>query len=120
MVRGYDLGHRLLRRRRVAAYRNQSASDIARKLAAQDGVPVGRIESTRTVYEFISQSNVTDWDFLARLADENEMVMSVDADGKLQFVRPKPSSGRPRPTPTATRARSCCRPGTTSCGCGRR
>ena len=97
VVRGYDLGHRLLRRRRVAAYRNQSASDIARKLAAQDGVPVGRIESTRTVYEFISQSNVTDWDFLARLADENEMVMSVDADGKLQFVRPKPSSGAPSP-----------------------
>ncbi|MFF8593110.1 VgrG-related protein [Streptomyces sp. NPDC015220] len=97
VVRGYDLGHRLLRQRRVAAYRNQSASDIARKLAAQDGVPVGRIESTRTVYEFISQSNVSDWDFLARLADENEMVMSVDADGKFQFVRPKPSSGAPSP-----------------------
>ncbi len=26
----------------------------------------------RAVYGFISQSNVTDWDFLARLADENE------------------------------------------------
>ncbi|EYT83613.1 MULTISPECIES: VgrG-related protein [unclassified Streptomyces] len=97
VIRGYDLGHRLLRQRRVAAYRNQSASDIARKLAAQDGVPVGRIESTRTVYEFISQSNVTDWDFLARLADENEMVMSVDADGKFQFAKPKPSSGAPSP-----------------------
>ncbi|KUN82064.1 type IV secretion protein Rhs [Streptomyces bungoensis] len=97
VIRGYDLGHRLLRQRRVAAYRNQSASDIARKLAAQDGVPVGRIESTKTVYEFISQSNVTDWDFLARLADENEMVMSVDADGKFQFVRPKSASGAPSP-----------------------
>ncbi|QKW29665.1 VgrG-related protein [Streptomyces seoulensis] len=98
VVRGYDLGHRLLRRRRVAAYRNQSASDIARKLAAQDGVPVGKIESTRTVYEFISQSNVTDWDFLARLADENEMVMSVDAKGKFQFVKPKSASGAPSPS----------------------
>ncbi|MEW1824440.1 VgrG-related protein [Streptomyces sp. NPDC088196] len=97
VVRGYDFGHRLLRQRRVAAYRNQSASDIARKLAAQDGVPIGKITSTRTVYEFISQSNVTDWDFLARLADENEMVMSVDADGKFQFVEPKPSSGAPSP-----------------------
>ncbi|MFF8968926.1 VgrG-related protein [Streptomyces sp. NPDC014995] len=95
VIRGYDHGHRLMRRRRVAAYRNQSASDIARKLAAQDGVPVGRIESTRTVYEFISQANVTDWDFLARLADENEMVMSVDAKGKFQFVRPDPASGAP-------------------------
>ncbi|MGR4852892.1 VgrG-related protein [Streptomyces sp. LARHCF252] len=97
VIRGYDLGHRLLRRRRVAAYRNQSASDIARKLAAQGGVPVGRVQSTKTVYEFISQSNVTDWDFLARLADENEMVMSVDADGEFQFVKPKPSSGAPSP-----------------------
>ena len=98
VIRGYDLGHRLLRQRRVAAYRNQSASDIARKLAAQDGVPIGRIESTKTVYEFISQSNVTDWDFLARLADENEMVMSVDADGKFQFVKPKSASGAPSPS----------------------
>ncbi|MEU6481564.1 VgrG-related protein [Streptomyces sp. NPDC047017] len=97
VIRGYDSGHRLLRQRRVAAYRNQSASDIARKLAAQDGVPVGRIESTRTVYEFISQSNVTDWDFLARLADENEMVMSVDSKGKFQFVKPKSASGAPSP-----------------------
>ncbi|MFI6661563.1 VgrG-related protein [Streptomyces sp. NPDC050523] len=98
VIRGYDLGHRLLRQRRVTAYRNQSASDIARKLAAKDGVPIGRIQSTKTVYEFISQSNVTDWDFLARLADENEMVMSVDADGKFQFVKPKSASGAPSPS----------------------
>jgi phage protein D len=95
VIRGYDYGHRLMRQRRVAAYRNQSASDIARKLAAQDGVPIGKIQSTKTVYEFISQANVTDWDFLARLADENEMVMSVDAKGKLQFVKPDPASGAP-------------------------
>ncbi|MGW6457702.1 VgrG-related protein [Streptomyces sp. NPDC055078] len=97
VIRGYDYGHRLLRRRQVAAYRNQSASDIARRLAAQARVPIGMVEPTKTVYEFISQSNVTDWDFLARLADENEMVMSVDAKGKFRFVRPKPSSGAPSP-----------------------
>ncbi|MGW4560898.1 VgrG-related protein [Streptomyces sp. NPDC004561] len=97
VVRGYDFGHRLMRRRRVAAYKNQSASDIAEKLAALDGVPVGRIQSTKTVYDFISQSNVTDWDFLARLADENEMVMSIDAKGMFQFVEPKPASGAPSP-----------------------
>ncbi|MFI0090456.1 VgrG-related protein [Streptomyces bobili] len=95
VIRGYDHGHRLMRQRRIAAYRNQSASDIARKLAAQDGVPVGKIQATKTVYEFISQANVTDWDFLARLADENEMVMSVDAKGTFQFVRPDPASGAP-------------------------
>ncbi|MER5434627.1 VgrG-related protein [Streptomyces sp. NPDC002588] len=98
VIRGYDAGHRLMRQRRIAAYRNQSASDIARKLAAGAGVAVGKIQSTKTVYEFISQANVTDWDFLARLADENEMVMSVDSKGKFQFVKPDPASGAPAPS----------------------
>ncbi|MDP9682613.1 VgrG-related protein [Streptomyces griseoviridis] len=97
VIRGYDLGHRLLRQRRVAAYTNQTASSIVRKLVGLNGVPVGRIESTKTPYEFISQGNVTDWDFIARLADENEMVMSLDAKGKFNFVSPTPSSGAPSP-----------------------
>ncbi|MET9110414.1 VgrG-related protein [Streptomyces zhihengii] len=97
VVRGYDLGHRMMRRRRVAAYRNQKASDIARKLAALDGVPIGRIQPTKGTYGFLSQANVTDWDFLSRLADENNMVMSLDAKGKFRFVTPKPSAGAPSP-----------------------
>ncbi|KJY23968.1 type IV secretion protein Rhs, partial [Streptomyces sp. NRRL S-444] len=99
VIRGYDLGHRLMRQRRVAAYRNQTASDIARKLAAQSGIPIGKVQPTKTVYEFISQSNVTDWDFLSRLADENAMVMSLDSRGRFRFVRPAPASGAP---PTST------------------
>ncbi|WP_405604300.1 VgrG-related protein [Streptomyces sp. NBC_01410] len=99
VIRGYDLGHRLMRQRRVAAYRNQTAADIARKLAGQSGIPIGKVQATKTVYEFISQSNVTDWDFLSRLADENAMVMSLDSKGKFQFVRPVPASGAP---PTST------------------
>ena len=65
VVRGYDLGHRMLRQRRVAAYRNMTASDIARQLAGKDKVPIGSIQPTTTVYEFITQANITDWDFLA-------------------------------------------------------
>ncbi|MDT0321573.1 VgrG-related protein [Streptomyces millisiae] len=97
VIRGYDSGFRLMRQRRVVAYRNQRASDIARKLAGLDGVPVGRIDATETVYEFISQGGVSDWDFLGRLADENEMVMSIDARGRFQFVNPRPASGAPSP-----------------------
>ncbi|CAL9301365.1 MULTISPECIES: VgrG-related protein [Streptomyces] len=97
VIRGYDYGHRMMRQRRVAAYRNQKASDIARKLAALDGVSIGRIQPTKGMYGFISQSNVTDWDFLSRLADENNMVMSLDAKGKFRFVTPKPSAGAPSP-----------------------
>ncbi|TRO61567.1 MULTISPECIES: VgrG-related protein [unclassified Streptomyces] len=95
VVRGYDAGHRLVRRRRVAAYKNQSAADIARKLAKEDGLQLGTIGATKTVYDFISQANVTDWDFLSRLADENGMVMSVNAKGKFEFTKPKPASGAP-------------------------
>ncbi|MCX5605527.1 VgrG-related protein [Streptomyces phaeochromogenes] len=95
VVRGYDAGHRLVRRRRVAAYKNQSAADIARKLAKEDGLQLGAIGATKTVYDFISQANVTDWDFLSRLADENGMVMSVNAKGKFEFTKPKPASGAP-------------------------
>lgn len=97
VIRGYDYGHRFLRQRRVAAYTNETASSIARTLAGLAGVPIGRIESGGGRYEFISQANVTDWDFIARLADENKMVMSLDADGKFNFVKPKPSSGAPSP-----------------------
>ncbi|MET8461400.1 VgrG-related protein [Streptomyces parvulus] len=98
VIRGYDYGHRLMRQRRVAAYRNQKASDIARKLVAMDGVSIGRIQPTKGTYAFISQSNVTDWDFLSRLADENNMVMYLDAKGKFRFVTPKPSAGAPSPS----------------------
>ncbi|WP_399886320.1 VgrG-related protein [Streptomyces sp. BBFR51] len=97
VIRGYDYGHRLMRQRRVAAYRNQKASDIARKLAAMDGVSIGKIQPTKGAYGFISQSNVTDWDFLSRLADENNVVMSIDAKGKFRFVKAHPSSGAPSP-----------------------
>lgn len=95
VVRGYDLGHRMLRQRRVTAYRNMTASDIARQLAGKDKVPIGSIHRTKTVYEFITQANITDWDFLARLADENEMVMSLSARGTFQFVKRDPASGAP-------------------------
>ncbi|MGP4004433.1 VgrG-related protein [Streptomyces sp. 8N706] len=97
VVRGYDLGHRMLRQRRVVAYTKMTAADIARKLAAQDKVPVGKVDATPTVYESITQPNVSDWDFLSRLADENDRVLSVSPDGRLQFVKPKPASGAPAP-----------------------
>ena len=94
VIRGYDLGHRLMRQRRVAAYRNQTAADIVRKVVGMNGIRVGKgkgdIQPTKTVYEFISQANVTDWDFLARLADENKMVMSLDSKGRIPVRQARP------------------------------
>ncbi|MCP2342442.1 VgrG-related protein [Actinomadura rupiterrae] len=95
VVRGHDPGHRLLRHRRVEGYVNMTASDIARRLAARDGLKIGKIDATKTVYELITQPNVTDWDFLTRLAQENDVEMSFDDKGRFQFVKPADASGAP-------------------------
>ncbi|MEZ0094238.1 VgrG-related protein [Streptacidiphilus sp. EB129] len=95
VVRGYDLGHRLLRQRRVVGYTRMTASAIVAELAGKDSVPLGTVHATKTEYEFITQANVTDWDFLCRLADENDRVLSLSAEGELRFVRPEPASGAP-------------------------
>ncbi|MBQ0983519.1 VgrG-related protein [Streptomyces sp. F63] len=95
IVRGYDAGHRLLRKKRVAGYRGMNAALIAQRLLADAGVPAGRIGPTPGTYPYITQAGVSDWDFLCRLADENNVVMSVDADGKFQFAPAKRASGAP-------------------------
>ena len=95
VVRGHDPGHRLLRNRRVEGYQNMTASDIARKLASRNGLKIGKISSTRTPYKMITQPNVTDWDFLTRLAQENDVELYFSDTGRFQFVDPKPASGAP-------------------------
>jgi phage protein D len=95
VVRGYDLGHRMLRRRRVVGYTEMTASAIVAKLVADSGIPVGAIEPTRPAYEFITQDNVTDWDFVCRLAEENEKVAYLDSDGLFRFVGRKRAFGAP-------------------------
>ncbi|MEU0804888.1 VgrG-related protein [Streptomyces sp. NPDC005970] len=95
VVRGYDLGHRMVRQRRVAGYLGLSAGDIARKLIKKSGIRAGRIESTGSVYDHVTQDNVSDWDFLARLADENKKVMYLDSRGKFQFVSRESAAGAP-------------------------
>ncbi|WP_035858026.1 VgrG-related protein [Cryptosporangium arvum] len=101
LVRGYDPGHRLVRVRRVEGYPNMTAADIVRKLAGQAGVRVGRIDPTPTVYDLATQPNLTDWDFLTRLARENDVRLYFDEDGALQFRElPKATSAPSDTTPS--------------------
>lgn len=95
VVRGYDLGHRLLRNRRVVGYEDVSAGAIVRTLASQSGVPVGHVETTPLRFDFIAQDNVTDWDFLTDLAHRSEKILYLDHRGLLQFVAPDRASGAP-------------------------
>ncbi|MEV7870347.1 VgrG-related protein [Streptomyces sp. NPDC088124] len=98
VIRGYDKGHRMLRHRRVKAYKGKSATEIAKELAGKSGIPLGKVESSGGAYEFISQSNVTDWDFVQRLADENEMVAYIDSKGEFRFVKREKASKAPPPS----------------------
>ncbi|WP_432128583.1 VgrG-related protein [Streptomyces sp. bgisy082] len=101
ILRGYDPGHRLLRNRRVEGYPNMTASDIARKLAGLNRIPIGRVDATPTVYELATQPNITDWDFLSRLARENDVRLSLDPAGRLVFAALPPASAAPSDTTSA-------------------
>jgi phage protein D len=102
LVRGYDPGHRLVRVRRVEGYKNMTAADIVRKLADLDGVKLGKVDSTPTVYDLATQPNLTDWDFLTRLGQENDVRLYFDTNGLLCFrALPKAASAPSDTTPSA-------------------
>ncbi|MGW0702247.1 VgrG-related protein [Streptomyces sp. NPDC002867] len=87
VVRGLDHAHRFFRGRRVAGYRQMTASDIAVQVAKRAGLPIGRVDSTTTVYEHLAQPGITDWEFLHRLADLAGTEVAV-VDGKFVFRDP--------------------------------
>lgn len=103
VVRAYSRAHRLQRGRRVAAYRNMSASAIVRQVATRAGLAVGRVEAAPVTYQQLSQANVSDWDFLQFLAHESGALVRVDDKGLLQFTKPKKASGAPAPSTSAAR-----------------
>ncbi|MBS2537011.1 VgrG-related protein [Catenulispora sp. NF23] len=90
VIRGMDHAFKLLRKRRVAVYKNMSASDIVRKIAGEHGVATGTIESTvpPSPDSQISQPNLDDWTFVQGLAERYGKVVYFDNMGKLQFRAP--------------------------------
>ncbi|WP_434441098.1 VgrG-related protein [Lentzea sp. E54] len=97
-VRGYDEAHRLFRGRRVAVYPNMTVADVVRKVAARAGIAAGEIDNVpgfggRPDTQ-LSQDNVSDWDFLSRLARTVGAQIAV-RDGKLGFTLPEPPATAP-------------------------
>ncbi|MGH3753836.1 MAG: VgrG-related protein [Pseudonocardiaceae bacterium] len=101
-VRGYDQSHRLFRGRQVAAYANMGVGEVVRKVATRAGLPVGTVDSLGSppADSEITQDNLTDWEFLQRLADATGAELAV-ADGKLSFRKPT----KPAAPDTTARAR---------------
>jgi uncharacterized protein involved in type VI secretion and phage assembly len=97
-VRGMDLSHRLFRGRTVAAYANMTAAEVVRKVVQRAGLTAGTIdipEGGRGGQDHqISQDNLTDWEFLSRLADITGAEVSMN-EGKLDFLVPKPPDAAP-------------------------
>ncbi|MEU9229961.1 VgrG-related protein [Streptomyces massasporeus] len=96
-VRAYDRSHRLQRGSRVRTFVNMTDSDIAGSIAREAGLPVGRIEPTRTSHTHLGQMNQTDWEFLAWRCREIGYEFGADEDGF--FFRPGP--GRTGGTPVS-------------------
>jgi hypothetical protein len=107
VLRGYDPGHRLLRNRRVAGYPQMTASDIVRRVAGQCGLALGRVDPTPTVYELATQPGITDWDYLSRLAAENDVRLSLTPRAGSTVGRRPGGGGRADRGP----ARRACGPG---------
>ena len=94
VVRGLDRSHRLFRGRRVEAYRQVTAADIAKKVAQRAGLPAGKVDSGGPVLEHVAQDGLDDWSFLRRLADETGSEVAV-VDGKLDFRKPTAAATAP-------------------------
>lgn len=101
LIRGYDLSHRLFRGRHAETYNQVTASDVAVKVARRAGLSIGTVEPTSTVYDNVSQSGVSDWNFLSGLAREigNEVAVR---DDKFEFGPPRPAADAPAAGGTAS------------------
>ncbi|KOX18761.1 type IV secretion protein Rhs [Saccharothrix sp. NRRL B-16348] len=102
-VRGYDLGHRLFRGRRVASYPNMTVADVVRKVAQRADIPVGQIDDVKGFgrpHTQLSQDGVSDWEFLSRLAGLVGAQIAVVA-GKLEFGLPEEPTSAPAATAKA-------------------
>ena len=96
-VRGYDLGHRLFRGRRVASYPNMTVADVVRKVAQRADIPVGRLDDVRGFgrpHTQLSQDGVSDWEFLSRIAALVGAQIAV-VEGALEFRLPAEPTSAP-------------------------
>ncbi len=86
VLRGYDKMHRLHRGRKTQTFLNVSDSDLVKRLAGNSGVPVGDVDSTSIVNEYVIQYNQTNMEFLMSRAARIGYQLFV-SDGKLNFKK---------------------------------
>lgn len=104
VVRAMNKAHRLLRGRKVVAFKNMNADAIVRKVAKGAGLRAGTIKAKKITYTQLSQPNISDWEFLQGLAEEHGVTVRVDELGKVDFAPLDPASSAPAPTTSAAKS----------------
>ena len=87
VIRGYSYSHRLHRGRWNRAFENTTDSDIAVRLAGEAGIPLGQIDDSGIVHEYIFQENQTNMEFLRERAAKIGFEVFVQED-LFYFRRP--------------------------------
>ncbi|MEU1309047.1 VgrG-related protein [Streptomyces cinnamoneus] len=93
-VRAADRGHRLMRGRRVAAYVDSTVAEVAARAAARHGLRAGRVEADAARAPHLAQPNLTDWELLTHLADQQGLHLAVEGS-VLEMRRLPPAAGAP-------------------------
>ncbi len=89
IVRGYDISHRLHRGRYNRSFLNQTDSDIAKKIAKEVGIKIGKnIEESGETHEYVFQENQTNMEFLRERAAAIGFELFIQGQ-ELYFRKPK-------------------------------
>ena len=88
VVRAYDKSHRMMRSRKQRTFKNQTISDIVKKVGSEYGFSVATTASGAPL-EFVLQHNETDWEFVWRLARRVGFEFLVTEPSKASFGPPK-------------------------------
>lgn len=68
IIRGYSYSHRLHRGRWNRSFLDQTDSDIALRIAGEAGIPIGQVDGSGIVHEYVFQENQTNMEFLKERA----------------------------------------------------
>ena len=93
IVTGHDKSHRMHRKTTTRTLRQVTVSDVARKIAGENGLAVGTIAALKGgPAEERHQVGETDWAFLSRLVSSHGGELDVAA-GKLHVIDPAKAKG---------------------------
>ncbi|MFC5803161.1 VgrG-related protein [Streptomyces formicae] len=96
IVRAMDLGHRLLRGRRVTSYADTTVADVVSKIARRARMTCGPIQADSARIPFLAQLNLSDWEMVQHLAAERGLTVSVEGT-KLCLRKPTAAGTAPSP-----------------------